>query len=96
MSKQDQNAGEVVSALRRAGCFVRFIEFAHGIRGCPDLLVAHGGLTYLMEVKGPRGRLSEAQEKLHAEWHGGPLVTVRTPEEALAAIGLEVVDAVNR
>jgi hypothetical protein len=66
--KQDANALAVVSALRAAGATARFIEFAHGMAGCPDLLVAWKGVTYLMEVKVKGGRLSEAQKKFHAEW----------------------------
>ena len=91
-SYQDKNAGEIVSVLRAAGCYVRFVEFSHGIKGCPDLLVGHNGHTVLLEVKGPRGRLSDEQEKLHQEWRGGLIATVRTPEEALAAIGLSPLD----
>lgn len=88
MSFQDANAGEIVSALRRVGAVVRFVEFAHGIAGCPDLLVGWRGVTYLLEVKTPKGRLSDAQKKFHAEWTGGPIYVVRSVEEALAVLGL--------
>lgn len=91
MSKQDAVAGEIVSALRNAGAIVRFVEFAHGIAGCPDVLVGYGGTTWLLELKGKRGRLSEAQQKFHAEWlgRGGPIAVVRSIPEAFVAIGLE-------
>ena len=88
MSKQDANADRIVSALRAAGCVVRYIEFAHGIAGCPDVLVGHGGRTVLLEIKAKGGRLSDAQKDFHATWPGGPLVVVRTEAEAFAAVGL--------
>lgn len=91
MSKSDANANQIVSALRAVGAKVNFIEFAYGLSGCPDILVAHAGKTVLMEIKVKGGRLSEAQKKFHAEWNGGPLVVVRTVDEALAAIGLVAV-----
>lgn len=46
-----------------------------------------------MEVKVAKGRLSKAQEEFHASWRGGPIVVIRTPLEALAAIGLFGVEA---
>lgn len=87
-AKQDRNAVEVATALRHAGAIVRFIEGSHGQSGLPDLLVGFQGVTYLMEVKVAKGRLSEAQKEFHASWRGGPIIVVRTPLEALAAIGL--------
>jgi hypothetical protein len=91
VSKQDANAGEIVSALRAAGAVVRFIEFAHGIAGCPDILVGHGGTTWLLELKVKGGRLNDRQKAFHAEWvgRGGPLAVVRTIPEAFVAIGLD-------
>ena len=91
VSQQDLNSGEIVSALRKAGAVVRFIEFAHQIRGCPDLLVGYGGVTWLLEVKGKRGRIRPEQEKFRAEWlgKGGPLAIVRSVAEAFVAVGLE-------
>lgn len=57
------------------------------------MLVGFEGTTYLMEVKVAKGRLSKAQEEFHASWRGGPIVVIRTPLEALAAIGLFGVEA---
>lgn len=87
MNKQDANADVIVSALRAAGCIVRFVQFTYA-SGCPDLLVGFRGMTYLLEVKGPRGRLSKEQAEFIAEWAGGPVAVVRTVDEALAAVGL--------
>lgn len=87
-AKQDHNATEIASALRHAGAFVRFIEGSHGQAGVPDLLVGFRGITYLMEIKMAKGRLSEAQKDFMLGWNGGPIVVVRSPLEALGAIGL--------
>lgn len=91
MSKSDKNAGEIVSALRAAGCVVRFIKFDFDVAGCPDVLVGCGGTTWLLELKVKGGRLSDAQKKFHAEWvgRGGPLAVVRTVPEAFVAVGLD-------
>ena len=89
-SRQDQNSGEIVSALRAAGACVRHIDGAMGIGGVPDLLVGYAGVTWLLEVKGPRGRLNPDQETFRRDWlgKGGPVATVRTVAEALAAVGI--------
>lgn len=85
-TKQDSTAGEIVSGLRAAGVFVRFVEFQHSIAGCPDILWAYQGRMGLMELKAKRGRLSPAQQKFLAEWPGPPVPVVRTVEEALAVV----------
>ena len=54
-------------------------------KGRPDLLVGYRGVNFLLEVKGPKGALNEAQERYHAEWKG-QIAVVRTPEEALEAV----------
>lgn len=89
-TQQDKVAGEIVTALRAAGVYVRFVEFQHSIAGCPDVLWAFQGRMGLMEFKSPRGRLSDAQKKFQAEWPGPPVPVVRTIEEAFAVVGLRV------
>lgn len=93
MNQQDRNAVEIVSALRAAGCTVRFIEFQHQQAGCPDLLVGRAGQMWLLEVKVKGGRLSDAQKRFAAEWQGPPIAVVRTIDEALAAVELAVLAA---
>jgi hypothetical protein len=88
-SQSDKNAVEIVSALRAAGCTVRYVEFQFGQAGCPDLLVGRAGVTHLLEVKTKLGRLSEPQVAFITEWQGGTPRVVRSPEEALAAVGLD-------
>jgi hypothetical protein len=57
-------------------------------RGCPDLLVAKNGVTFLLEVKTPKGRLSETQKEFFDTWNGR-VYLVRSAEEAT-----ELIDAV--
>lgn len=52
------------------------------------MLVGVAGRTYLLELKSKKGKERAAQVKFRTEWIGGPIALVRTPEEALAAIGL--------
>lgn len=59
--------------------------------GFPDLVVGYKGRTYLFEVKGPQGRMSESQETFRGRWRGGPLIVVKTREEALAVLGIRCV-----
>lgn len=59
--------------------------------GFPDLVVGYKGRTYLLEVKGPRGRLGASQDVFRGRWRGGPLLVVRTRAEALEALGIRCV-----
>lgn len=56
--------------------------------GFPDLVVGYKGRTYLLEVKGPRGRLEASQDAFRLRWRGGPLNVVRTRGEALDVLGV--------
>lgn len=82
-AKRDANEPEIIEVLRSAGAQVWQLSE----EGIPDLLVTKNGQTILMEVKMPKGKLTPAQEKFHAEWNGGSVFIVRSPEEALKAIG---------
>lgn len=96
-SKTDANQAEIVNALWAAGCSVQSLA-SIGV-GCPDLLCGHADRTILLEVKSDadwrtaaaaRGReipTAAAQARWKASWRGGPVVTVRTVEEALRAVG---------
>ncbi len=86
--KVDVNQTDIVTALRAIGCSVEILSDVG--RGCPDLLVGIGypggaPRNYLLEVKGPRGRLTPDQVKWHDAWRGQYAV-VRTPEEAIAVV----------
>jgi hypothetical protein len=57
-------------------------------KGLPDLIVGHGGKTYLVEVKMPGKGLTEDQTKTHAEWKGSAIHVVSSAEDALEMLGL--------
>lgn len=87
--KVDLNQSEIVLALRAAGATVQDLHELG--RGVPDLLVGHRGVTYLLEVKGPGGKLTPAESAWFETWRGQAAI-VDSAESALAAIGaLEIV-----
>jgi hypothetical protein len=75
--KRDSAEKPIVDALRAVGARVLFVSG----QGNPDLFVRHRGSWTALEVKTNKGRLTHNQQNL--EW-----AVVRTPEEALAAIGV--------
>jgi Holliday junction resolvase len=87
-AKRDDNEGEIVSALRKAGAVVRIITQGDGL---PDLLVGYQGRTILMEVKDgakvpSQRRLTADEQKFFDAWAGGELYKVESVEEALAIL----------
>ena len=95
-AKTDANHGEIVKALRDAGCGV--LDLSKVGNGCPDLLVhppsfPAARMAVLMEIKdgakpASARKLTKDQEKFHAGWKGW-LIIVTSPAEALAAMGVE-------
>lgn len=93
-ANRDRNEAEIVEALRRAGATVAQLS----AENIPDLLVGYRGLNYLLEVKRPgeygmteqcaHFSLTAGQAAWHASWKGLAPVVVRTPGDALAAIGV--------
>ena len=85
--KVDVNQAEIVKTLRDAGADVYILSMLG--KGMPDLMVTYGGETILMEVKATaKSRYTPDQLKFIANWKGGPLSRVDSPEAALRAIGL--------
>lgn len=84
--RRDSTHREIVDTLEAVGASV--FDAADVGLGFPDLVVGYRGVTYLLEVKGPRGKLRPSQVSFCATWKGAPVIVVRTPAEALAAIGL--------
>ncbi len=78
----------IVDVLRQAGC--RVVPLESPSPGEPDLLCGWCGTLTLMELKSPGGRLSEDQRTAHAAWArvGVKVATVKTPREALGAVGI--------
>lgn len=75
----------IVDALRKCGATVQHITQVGN--GCPDLLVGFRRRTFLLEVKAEDGELDDNQVLWHRLWNGLPVDVVRTPLEALQAIG---------
>lgn len=89
----DRNQREIVEALRKVGATVQHL---HAVgKGCPDLVAGFRGQNYFLEVKPAWDRdkrlmeLNEREEHWHLTWRG-QVAVVRTPEEALLAIGARV------
>lgn len=90
--RRDANHKAIVQALRKAGRHV--LDLADVGGGCPDLLVAWGGHTMLLEIKDgakckSARRLTPEQELFHATWPGAVAV-VTSVAEALRATGVPV------
>lgn len=87
-AKRDANEPEIVRALELSGWTVIPVSDT----GVMDLLCIRRGVVRLLEVKGPKGKLTPAQERTFARIHaaGGTVHVVRTPAEALHAVALGV------
>lgn len=84
----DSTQKPICDALRAVGAdFMRIT--CPDRKGCWDLLVGFRGRDFKLEVKGPNTPLSDEQLELHRTWPGAKSYVVRTPEEALAALGLK-------
>ena len=79
-AKRDASEPGIVAALRAAGCSVMHLDRV-------DLAVGYRDRTYLLEVKTDTGPLTDSQRELLRTWRGHYAI-VRTPEDALAAIGV--------
>jgi hypothetical protein len=86
--RSDDVATEIVEMLREAGC--RVVPFESPFPGEPDYLAGRLGVLTLLELKSASGRLSDAQRLSHDWWArvGVKVAVVRTPREALEAVGV--------
>jgi len=84
-AKVDANQAEIVAALREVGMSV--LSLAPMGKGCPDLLVADDDSYFLIEVKGPKGKLTPDQEAFISEWRGVVHIC-RTVDDALRIVGV--------
>ena len=85
-AKIDANQPEVVDALRKAGISVQSTA-AIG-KGFPDLVAANGdGKVWLIEIKGPKGKLTPDQEQFISGWRGVVHI-VRSADDALRLVGV--------
>ena len=83
-ARVDQNHGEVVEALRAAGAVVT--STASIGNGFPDLIAAKGERVWMIEVKGPKGKLTPDQVKFIEGWPGVVHI-IRSKDEALTLVG---------
>lgn len=92
-AKRDANHGEIVDALRSAGCGV--VDLAAVGAGVPDLLVCgpvYPFPAHLLEIKDggkppSARRLTPDQERFHAAWKG-EIHVVTSVDEALRVMGI--------
>jgi Holliday junction resolvase len=71
-AKIDKNHPEVVEAFRKLGASV--LSLAPLGRGIPDLLVAIGGVTWLVEIKSKKGKENDLQLEWAENWKGARAV----------------------
>ena len=83
--KVDANQAEIVQALRDVYCSVLLLHRVG--QGCPDIAVGYRGRTYFIEIKTDKGKLTPREQEFMDGWRGHYAI-VRTPDEALKAIGL--------
>ena len=81
--RRDANEGLIVEALRQVGAVVVTLDTP------VDLLVGHGGVWRLLEVKRPTGAVRASQWGFIHDCQDKnlPAYIVRTVEDALQAIG---------
>ena len=84
-AKIDMNQPEIVDALRKVG--VSVVSLASIGQGCPDLLAAKGEKVWLIEVNGPKGKLTPDQQRFVLDWRGVVHI-VRTVDDALQLVGV--------
>lgn len=78
--RRDSTHKEVRDCLRELGATV----FDTGDVGgsFPDLVVGIYGRTHLVEVKGPKTKVSDGQSEFADVWMGAPVVVLRSHLEA--------------
>lgn len=91
-AKVDANQGEIVEALRTAGCFVQSLAMIG--KGCPDLMVGRDYKWFVLEVKdGSKVPSARKLTKDEQAWHDraklfAPVHVVENVEQALQIVGV--------
>jgi hypothetical protein len=85
-AKKDSNQDEIVFILKAHGA--KIINTTQ-LKNAFDLLVLFEGNIFIVEVKQPKGKMSEGELKCKAlvESAGCKYHVIRTPDEALEMIG---------
>jgi len=81
---RDDAEAPIVAALRQAGASVFLVT----TKDAPDLVIGFRGSTVLAEVKTGTRKLKANQRTFAETWRGGPLVELRTVDEALSLLGV--------
>ena len=91
--KVDANQRAIVKVIRQwPGATVYSTADLGG--GFPDLILGYRGRTILLEVKDPKGKLTQPQVEFHAAWRGTPVVILRSPDDAINL--MQNLDAAHR
>ena len=81
--KKDRNQNAIAAKFKKAGYSVADTSRLGG--DFPDMIVARGGQTALIEIKAGRGSLSVGQKQFIETWKG-QIYVCRSEIEALAII----------
>ncbi len=84
-AKVDANQAAIVDALRKCGISVH--STASIGKGFPDLVAAKGDKAWLIEVKGPNGKLTLDQVNFISNWCGVVHIA-RSVDDALRIVGV--------
>lgn len=86
--RTDANQVEIVKALKNAGYSVHDTHALGG--GFPDIIVGCGGrVNILMEIKTEKGELNKKEKEFFSTWLG-PVYIVRSPEDALLIMNVQM------
>lgn len=83
--KRDKNELHIIKMLKLSGVSVQRIS----AKDVPDLLCGFKGVTYLIEIKDGKGKLSPGQAKFHETWRGRKPQVAYNIDEALAIFGIK-------
>lgn len=79
-ARADKNRSEIAQVFRDHGWIV------YDLRQPVDLLCGKNNLTLLVEIKSDKkARLTQSQKDFMSTWLGGPVLTIRTKEDAISA-----------
>ena len=79
-AKVDLNHSDIVKEFRKQEGVTVFSIASLG-DGVPDIVVGYRGVTTLVEIKSPKGKLNALQEKWHQAWTGRPVAIVRNVKD---------------
>lgn len=78
--RTDANHAEIMQTFKRFGASV--LDLSRVGMGCPDLLIGVNAKCALVEVKVGNAKFTPAQETFMANWQGGTVSRIDSPEAA--------------